>query len=84
MGVQRAAAAQPDQQVLAARDERDVVPGLRESAAEVAADAAGAEYRNLHSFTASRLTTGSSPMTAALWTVPRGISIQSPAVSTFM
>ena len=32
----------------AARDERDVVPGLRELAAEVAADAAGADHRDAH------------------------------------
>ena len=32
----------------AARDERDVVAGLREPRAEVAADAAGAHHRDAH------------------------------------
>ena len=35
-------------QVRAARDERHVVAGLRQSRAEVAADAAGADHRNAH------------------------------------
>ena len=46
--------------------------------------ATGSEDRDLHNLTASRLTTGSSPITDALWMVPRGISIHSPGPSTFM
>ena len=50
----------------AAREERDVLAGRGEPPAEITADAARPEDRDLHSFTASRLTTGSSPITDAL------------------
>src|SRR4029453_15113896 len=66
----------------AARQERHVLARRREPSAEITPAATGAENCNLHSFTASRLTTGSSPITEALWMVPRGISIHSPGPST--
>ena len=50
----------------AAREEGDVLACRRQPAAEIAADAARPEDRDLHSFTASRLTTGSSPITGGV------------------
>src|SRR6186997_1578859 len=71
-------------EVRAARQECDVLSSGRELGAEISADATGSEDRDLHNLTASRLTTGTSPITDALWMVPRGISIHSPGPSTFM
>src|SRR5690606_2714838 len=71
-------------QVRAAGDERDVLACRRQASSEVPTDTARAENRNGHdsSLIASRLTTGSSPSTVALWTAPRGTSTQSPVPST--
>jgi hypothetical protein len=53
-------------EVRAAGEEGDVFARRRQAPAEIAADAARSEDRDLHNFTASRLTTGSSPITDAL------------------
>lgn len=53
-------------EVSATREKRDVLSGCREPAAEISANTTRAKNCDSHSFTASRLTTGSSPITAAL------------------